>query len=97
MSVPVILVLAAMTYVSRAAAVVLLPPPPPRMAALLDRMPAPLFAGLAAVALVGDGGDVAAAPVLAAVAGALLVARTRSLGLVLAAGLTGAVAVTVLT
>ncbi len=74
MTLGLVVVLAVMTYASRAAAMVLLPPPGPRLAALLDRMPAPLFAGLAAVALISDGPTVAPVTTIAALGGALLVA-----------------------
>lgn len=85
----VILVLAAVTYLSRAAALVLLPDPSPRVRRILDRVPAPLFAGLAGLSLVEAEGSFAAAPVLGAAAGALLAAPFRSLPLALAGGLAG--------
>lgn len=45
---------AVLTYASRAAAVVLLPVPTGKVLAFVERLPAPLFAGLAVFALVGD-------------------------------------------
>jgi hypothetical protein len=56
--------------------------------AVLQSLPAPLFAGLAALALVGDGTG-PELPTLLAGAGALLGASRRSLGLALACGVTG--------
>jgi branched-subunit amino acid transport protein len=82
-----VLVIAAITYGTRALALAILPPMPPRLARVLERMPAPLFAGLAAQALVGPGGDVAAPEVLAAAAGALLISPLRSLPACLLAGM----------
>ncbi len=87
MSLGLVVALALLTYASRAASMVLLPAPPPHVAAVLDRMPAPLFAGLAAVALVEEGPAIAPIPTIAALGGALLVARTRSMPMILAAGL----------
>jgi branched-subunit amino acid transport protein len=82
-----VLVIAAITYGSRALALAFLPPLPPRLARLFDRMPAPLFAGLAAQALVGPGGDVAAPEVLAAAGGAIILSPMRSVPVCLIAGL----------
>ncbi|MBA3621434.1 MAG: hypothetical protein H0W51_03815 [Euzebyales bacterium] len=96
MTLGLVVVLAVMTYASRAAAMVLLPPPGPRLAAALDRMPAPLFAGLAAVALIEDGPIVAPVTTIAALVGALLVAWTRSMPIILAGGLSAALLATLL-
>ena len=82
-----VLVIAAITYGSRALAMAVLPPMPPRSARVLDRMPAPLFAGLAAQALVGPGGEIAAPEVFAAAGGALLISPLRSLPACLVGGL----------
>jgi branched-subunit amino acid transport protein len=87
MSVSLILLIALMTYASRVAALVL-PKAPARLRIVLDRVPPPLFASLAALSLV-DGGAVAPAPTLCAVGGALVVAPKRSLLWVLAGGLVG--------
>ena len=97
MTLGLVVTLAVLTYASRAAAVVLLPPPGPRLAALLDRMPAPLFAGLAAVALIEDGPALAPVTTIAALVGALLVAWTSSMPIILAGGLGAAVIATLLT
>jgi branched-subunit amino acid transport protein len=83
-----VLVIAAITYGSRVLAMAVLPPMPPRLARVLDRMPAPLFAGLAAQALVGPGGEIAAPEVLAAAGGALVISPLRSLPACLLAGMT---------
>lgn len=74
-----IAVLAALTYASRAAALVFLPPLPQRVRVVLDRMPAALFAGLAAHSLVEPGVGLAAGPIIAATAGAVAAAPFRSL------------------
>jgi hypothetical protein len=50
-------------------------------------MPGPLFAGLAAQALVGPGGDVATPEVLAAAGGAIVLSPLRSVPVCLIAGL----------
>lgn len=89
MSPELLLALAALTYASRASALALLPTLPPVTARVLDRMPAPLFAGLAVASLLDPEGRLAGAPVLAASGGALLVAPLRSLPLCLLAGLAG--------
>jgi branched-subunit amino acid transport protein len=82
-----VLVIAVLTYGSRALALAFLPPLPPRLARVFDRMPAPLFAGLAAQALVGPGGEVAAPEVLAAAGGAIVLSPLRSVPACLTAGL----------
>ncbi len=84
-----ILVVAAMTYLSRAAAVVFLPAAKGDVLAFVTRIPAPLFAALAVFALVGDGESLPEPSMLVAVAAALLVSPKRSLGLTLAAGIVG--------
>jgi len=89
MSPLVLVVLALITYGSRAAAVVLLPRPSPRFEAILARIPAPIFASLATATLLGDGGTLAGVPVLGAALGALAVSRTRSLLICLLGGAAG--------
>ena len=89
MTLPWILGLAALTYASRALALVLLPEPSPRARAFLERMPAPLFAGLAALSIIDAEGGLASAHVLGAVVGALVAAPFRSLLVVLLAGIAG--------
>jgi branched-subunit amino acid transport protein len=84
----VIAVIALLTYGSRALALVLMPDPPERVKAVLDRIPAPLFAALAMASLIDDGTLAEPATLSAAVFG-LVAARTRSLLWVLIAGLVG--------
>ena len=89
MSTELLLALALITYGSRAAALTFLPPLPPPAAAVLDRMPPALFAGLAAQWLIGPSGAIAHTTVLGAAAAALLVSPLRSLPACLAAGVVG--------
>jgi branched-subunit amino acid transport protein len=89
MSLELIVVLALLTYASRAAALTLLPPLPPRVRQVLDRMPPALFAGLAAHSVVLPGGALVDGPILAATAGALLASPLRSLPACLVAGVVG--------
>jgi branched-subunit amino acid transport protein len=84
-----LLVLAALTYLSRAAGLALLPAPPKRLERLLARIPAPLFAGFVALSLVDPDRSAASVPVLGATAGALLVAPSRSFPIILAGGIAG--------
>jgi len=86
-SVELLLIVAAITYGSRMLGIVVLPVMPPRIAAVLDRMPPALFAGLAMQSLVTPGPELAAPGVVAAAAGALLVAPLRSLPMCLLAGI----------
>jgi branched-subunit amino acid transport protein len=88
MSWSLLLGLALVTVASRVLPMTLLPVPRGRPAELLDALPAPLFASLAALALVG-GDDPPAPPVLLAAVGALLGASRRSLGLTLICGVAG--------
>lgn len=88
-----ILTVAGLTYLSRAAAVVLLPAARGSLLGIVGRIPAPLFAGLAVFAFVGDEVAMPQSSTIAAVVAALLVIPKRSLGLTLAAGIAGFVAV----
>lgn len=81
-------VVTVVTLASRLLPMALLPAPRGRVAEVLDALPAPLFASLAALALIGDGGVPPLASVLAAV-GALAGASRRSLPLTLACGIAG--------
>lgn len=81
--------LAALTYGSRILALVVLPAPSPALQRILNRVPSPLFAGLAALSLVDAAGQIADGPVLIASAGALCAAPFRSLLGVLIAGIAG--------
>lgn len=87
---PLLLIaLAALTYASRAAALAFLPRPARPLERVLERIPAPLFAGLAALSVVGPDRSPAPAPVLCAAAGALVLAPRRSLLLALVGGAVG--------
>ena len=88
MSVWLIVGIAVLTYGSRALALVAMPDPPAWLRTILDRIPAPLFAALAAMSLFDDGSLVDARTLVATV-GALLLAPTRSLLFVLIGGLAG--------
>lgn len=88
MSLWVIAVLAVLTYGSRAVALVVMPNPTRRVKAVLDRVPAPLFAALAAISMFEEGQLANADTVFAAV-GALIAAPTRSLLWVLMGGMAG--------
>jgi branched-subunit amino acid transport protein len=89
MSVALIILIALITYLSRAAGLVLLPVPSPRFRLFLDRLPAPLFAGLAALSLLGEQGGPAPAPVVSSMLGALALSPTRSLPTILVGGIIG--------
>lgn len=84
-----VLVVSVITYTSRATAVVFLPSARGPLLELVSRIPAPLFAGLAVFALVGEELTLPEPPVLAAAVAALLVSPKKSLGLTLAAGIVG--------
>jgi len=81
---------AVVTVGSRAVSVALLPPPRGTLAAVVDRLPAPLFAVLAVVTLLGADHGAAGGAWLAAAA-ALATVRRRSLLLTVAVGLAAAV------
>jgi branched-subunit amino acid transport protein len=95
-SASVLVLLAALVTVgSRIAALALLPPPSGPLAGLVARLPAPLFAALAALSLTQASAGSRDPALLAALGCAALAARWRSLLLVLAAGLAGYLLVTV--
>lgn len=79
--------LAVVTVASRMLPMTLLPRPSGRVAAWLEVLPAPLFASLAALALVGADGPMA--PLFGALLGAVPGIARRSLGLTLAGGVVG--------
>jgi hypothetical protein len=83
-----LLMLTAATVGSRVLPMVLLPAPRGQAARVLDALPAPLFASLAALALFEDG-TAPSGPVVLAAAAALLGATRRSLGLTLVCGIAG--------
>ncbi|CAN5602667.1 hypothetical protein BH23ACT7_BH23ACT7_04540 [soil metagenome] len=84
-----LLAVAAITVGSRVAALALLPPPRGAVAGLVRRLPAPLFAALAALSLTGSDGGVTDPAMLAALGCALLATRWSSLLITLGAGLAG--------
>lgn len=86
MSVWLVLVVALLTYGSRALALVAMPEPSARFREILDRVPAPLFAALAATSLF-EGGRLVDERTLLATLGAAALAPTRSLLWVLVGGL----------
>ena len=88
MSIGLIAVIAILTYGSRALALVLMPDPPARVQAVLNRIPAPLFAALAATSLIEDGAFAETSTLTAALF-ALVASPTRSLLWVLVAGIAG--------
>jgi branched-subunit amino acid transport protein len=88
MSLWLIILIAVMTYASRALALVALPDPPPAFRRVLDRVPAPLFAALAAVSLLDDG-EIVDVHTLTATVGGLVMSPTRSLLKVLLGGVAG--------
>jgi hypothetical protein len=88
-SLTLILALAAITYGSRVLALVVLPAPSRTLELIVNRVPGPLFAGLASLSLIDADGNWADPPVMFATAGALVAAPRRSLLAVLVAGLLG--------
>ena len=89
MSLELILLVAAITYASRAIGLAALPDLSPRVSAVLERMPSALFAGLAMQTMVLPGPVLAGSGVLAAAVAALLVAPRHSLPACLVAGTIG--------
>jgi branched-subunit amino acid transport protein len=82
-----VVVLALITYGSRASALVFLPSLPHDVRLVIDRLPSALFAALAAYSLVVPGVGLVDTSILAATAGAIVVAPARSLPICLAAGI----------
>ncbi len=89
MSPLVLAVITLVTYASRAASLVFLSRPGRRFEVVLGRMPAPIFAGLAALSVTTGEGRLADGQILCAAVGALLASPRRSLALCLAGGLAG--------
>ena len=85
----VVLAVAAVTVGSRILASAVLPPPAGVAAAVTTRLPAPLFAALAALSAVDAGRGGGQLPVAVAVGFALLSTPRRSLLLTLCAGVAG--------
>jgi hypothetical protein len=84
-----LVVVALLTYASRAVSLVLLPRPSARIEAVLARIPGPIFASLAAAMLITDARSFVAGPTLWAAAGALLASPSRSLLACLIGGAAG--------
>ncbi len=82
-------IVAIVTVGSRIVALVVLPPPTGRLAELVHRLPAPLFAGLAVLSLLNAESGPLDPRLLVAAALALLASRWRSLLITLAAGTVG--------
>jgi hypothetical protein len=90
MSLSLLIVVAAITIGSRVAALAMLPPLRGPVAAIAQRLPAPLFAALAALSVVSSEGGIRSPAMLTASGCALVVAlRWRSLLAILGAGLGG--------
>lgn len=83
----IVTAVAVITVGSRIIATAVLPPPNGATAEIVRRLPAPLFAAMAALSLVGS--NHRGAPVLVAAAAAVAVAGRRSLLVVVLAGLIG--------
>ena len=89
MSALVLAIIVAITYGSRAASLALLPRAGARFEAILARMPAPIFAGLATATLLTGDRALVDGPILWAALGALLLSPTRSLLFCLIGGAAG--------
>jgi branched-subunit amino acid transport protein len=89
MSFLVLAAIVAITYGSRVVAMVFLPRPGARFEAVLARMPAPIFAGLATATLLTSDRSLVDGPIVWAALGALVVCPTRSLLLCLLGGAAG--------
>jgi hypothetical protein len=83
----VVAAVAVITVGSRIVATALLPPPDGAIAEIVRRLPAPLFAAMAALSLVGS--DPPGTPALVATGAAVAVAARRSLLVIVLAGLAG--------
>jgi branched-subunit amino acid transport protein len=89
MSALTLVIVALITYGSRVVSLALLPRPGARLEAILARMPAPIFAGLATATLLTSDRALVAGPILWAALGALLLTPTRSLLFCLIGGAAG--------
>ena len=97
MNLLLVLALGALTYISRAVAVLFLPPPSRRLQRVLERVPGPLFAGLATLSLVTPELSLVSGPVAAAALGGLIMTPRRSLLSCLIGGLAAYAIVTLVT
>lgn len=84
-----VVAVAALTVGSRVVALALLPPPRGALDRLSGRLPAPLFAALAALSLTGSEAGATDPGLLTALACALLATRWSSLLITLIAGIAG--------
>ena len=91
-----ILVLGAIVYASRVVGLAFMPNSGGRLQTILERLPGPLFAALAVVALVDDSGALRSMTSVVAAAFALAASPTRSLPLIFAAGIVGYTVATLL-
>lgn len=89
MSVLLLLAVVVITVGSRVAALAFLPPPQGAAAELVQRLPTPLFAALAALSMVGSKGSTPEPAMIAATCCALIATRWSSLLITLIAGLGG--------
>lgn len=89
MSALLLLAIVVITVGSRIAALAFLPPPRGAAAELVQRLPTPLFAALAALSLAGSDGSAPEPAMIAAVCCALVATRWSSLLITLIAGLGG--------
>ena len=89
MSVWLLIAVVVITVGSRIAALALLPPPQGAAADLVQRLPTPLFAALAALSLIGSDGGAPEPAMIAALCCALVSTRWSSLLITLVAGLGG--------
>jgi branched-subunit amino acid transport protein len=89
LTIELVLLIGALTFASRAISAVALPQLPARVRQVLDRMPAAIFAGLAAHELVIPGAGLADPHTIAAALGALIALPRRSLLMALIGGLLG--------
>ena len=84
-----LVLVAVLTYASRAVSLVLLPRPSASIEAVLARIPGPIFASLAAAMLLTDARSFVTGPTLWAALGALLASPARSLLACLIGGAAG--------
>jgi branched-subunit amino acid transport protein len=89
MSLLTLVAIALLTYGSRALSLIVLPRPSARLEAVLARIPAPIFAGLAMATLLTDDRRLVDGPIVWAAAGSLLASPSRSLLPCLAGGAAG--------
>jgi predicted branched-subunit amino acid permease len=89
MTATLLLGLAALNYLSRSSALVFLPAPAGRIGRIIERVPGPLFAGMATILLFDSSGRLADWPTIGAAVGCAVTMPTRSLLAGLMGGLAG--------